>query len=627
MKKLLLSLFLFCLSVTPLHAQSDRETFETAIYVMKNNVNALADTEVAEREFARISDQIDFDKVYLEVYRSGDLVEEASLIKAIEFFEARGIKTATGITPEAGSRAGQFNALDYENPEHRQELLEAVELAAKHFDEIILDDFFFFNSKTDANIRAKGNRSWTEYRLDTMRKVSRDLVIKPARKIRPDVKLIIKYPNWHEHFQAAGFDLEQQPDMFDGIYTGTETRDPDITDQLLQQYHSYSNYRYFENIAPGRNGGGWVDPYSLQYADRYAEQLWLTAFAGAEEITLFNWNDLARETPAPKGAREGWAAQSTTLDFATLTGDGYAAIAAQALDKADAAMKRAGNPIGLASYKPTGSYGEDFLHSFLGNVGIPMEMTAEFPMEADVIFLTESAKFDPKLISKIKTALTRGKSVIATQGLYAAIPDAMSEIVELQMTGRTVLLDRYIGGHGAGAGTALNTPEDTKPVLFSEMQFFTNDSWPLIRGVAASKGFPVMLMNDYSKGTFYVLNTPQNMGDLYNLPVGVLNHIKRYMLADFPVRLYADPKVSLFAYDNDTAILTNFRDEPAQVTLAILGENKKLKDANNVSIKAGEDVDGKFNYSEFGTRTDVKPRTYFQVTLPPHSFRQFSWAE
>jgi len=48
-----------------------------------------------------------------------------------------------------------------------------------------------------------------------MRKVSRDLVIKPARKIRPDVKLIIKYPNWHEHFQAAGFDLEQQPDMFD----------------------------------------------------------------------------------------------------------------------------------------------------------------------------------------------------------------------------------------------------------------------------------------------------------------------------------------------------------------------------------------------------------------------------
>ena len=136
-----------------------------------------------------------------------------------------------------------------------------------------------------------------------------------------------------------------------------------------------------------------------------------------------------------------------------------------------------------------------------------------------------------------------------------------------------------------------------------------------------------MLMNDYSKGTFYVLNTPQNMGDLYNLPVEVLNHIKRYMLADFPVRLYSEPKVSLFAYDNDTAIVTNFRDEAARVTLAILGENKVLKDEKNKIITAGEDADGKFNYSEFGTRTDVKARTYFQVTIPPHSFRTFNWKD
>ena len=365
----------------------------------------------------------------------------------------------------------------------------------------------------------------------------------------------------------------------------------------------------------------------MQYVDRYAEQLWLTAFAGAKEITLFNWNDLARNGPAPKGAREAWAAQATTVDFGTLSGDGYAAFAAQALNKADKAMKTVGTPIGLAAYKPAGSYGEDFLHSFLGNVGIPIEMMAEFPQDHDTILLTESAKFDPKLVDKIKVALKAGKSVFATQGLYAAIPDKLSEIVELQMTGRNVMLDRYIGGHGAGAGTALNDPAKTQKVMFSEMQFFTNDSWPLIRGVASSKGFPLMLMNDYSSGTFYVFNTPQNMGDLYNLPVGVLNHMKRYMLADFPVRLYAEPKVSLFAYDNETAIVTNFRDKPSTVTLAILGKDKVLKDENKARIPAGDDVDGQFNYSEFGNRTDVKPRTYFQITIPPHSFRQFSWEE
>ncbi|MEI9905602.1 MAG: hypothetical protein WDN06_17865 [Asticcacaulis sp.] len=78
--------------------------------------------------------------------------------------------------------------------------------------------------------------------------------------------------------------------MFDGIYTGTETRDPVITDQLLQQYESYEIIRYYSNIRPyNKNGGGWVDTYSTLYADRYAEQLWDTLFAKAPEITLFNW--------------------------------------------------------------------------------------------------------------------------------------------------------------------------------------------------------------------------------------------------------------------------------------------------------------------------------------------------
>jgi len=176
MQRIFLALIAVLFVFTSAAADSNRSSFETAIYIMKDSVNALADLDVAEREYDRVFKQLDFDKVYLEVYRGGELVDESALVAAIEFFESRGIKTATGITPEAGSRAGQFNALNYENPEHRRQLVKATQLAAKHFEEIILDDFFFFNSKTDANIKAKGDRSWTRYRLDTMREVSRDLV-------------------------------------------------------------------------------------------------------------------------------------------------------------------------------------------------------------------------------------------------------------------------------------------------------------------------------------------------------------------------------------------------------------------------------------------------------------------
>ena len=115
-----------------------------------------------------------------------------------------------GLTLSAGGGGGQFGTFDYEKRADRDECKKAVQLAARHFDTVILDDFFFYTSKSDADIAAKGARRWTQYRLETMRKVSTDLVLKPARAINPKIKMIIKYPNWYEHFQGLGYDLEKQ---------------------------------------------------------------------------------------------------------------------------------------------------------------------------------------------------------------------------------------------------------------------------------------------------------------------------------------------------------------------------------------------------------------------------------
>jgi hypothetical protein len=43
--------------------------------------------------------------------------------------------------------------------------------------------------------------------------------------VNPKVKVVVKFPNWYEHFQGLGFNLKDEPKIFDGIYTGTETRD------------------------------------------------------------------------------------------------------------------------------------------------------------------------------------------------------------------------------------------------------------------------------------------------------------------------------------------------------------------------------------------------------------------
>ena len=43
-----------------------------------------------------------------------------------------------------------------------------------------------------------------------MREASRDLVLGPAKQENPRVRVIIKYPNWYEHFHGLGYDLAEQ---------------------------------------------------------------------------------------------------------------------------------------------------------------------------------------------------------------------------------------------------------------------------------------------------------------------------------------------------------------------------------------------------------------------------------
>src|SRR6478609_1320490 len=170
------------------------KNFRVAIYVTVHDTKRLADPATFNRDFARVSSQLKFDKVYIEAYRDRQFATDADLDAVKRQFEAHGVQTSGGVTLAAGGAGGQFGTFDYESPADRAECERAIRLIARHFDEVILDDFFFYTSKSDADIAAKGTRSWTDYRLAKMREVSRDLVLGPARQENPRVHVIIKYP-------------------------------------------------------------------------------------------------------------------------------------------------------------------------------------------------------------------------------------------------------------------------------------------------------------------------------------------------------------------------------------------------------------------------------------------------
>jgi hypothetical protein len=630
---LILAMLIPCPSMSV--AAPPHDQFRAAVYIPVFVVQKMSDPGYLENSWKDLSSQVGIDKVYIETYRSGTTVDDALLQKVKKFFVGHGVEVAGGIAyvgagDTAGSDAdddseGQFVSMCYTDPKQREYVKQIAEVTARNFDEIMLDDFFFNNTKRDSDIAAKGKLSWTDFRLKLMDDVSRELVLGPARAVNPKVKVIIKFPNWYEHFQANGYDLDKQPKMFDGIYTGTETRDPVITDQHLQQYESYMIVRYFDNVAEdsktSRNGGGWVDIYDNRYLDRYAEQLWDTMLAKTPQMMLFQYSDLLR--PVEWGDRGAWSGMATSftsaglekwhVDSSSNAPASYASAAGYALNTVNTVLGKLGKPVGIASYKPYQSTGEDFLHNYLGMIGIPIELHPEFPAEAKTVLLTEQASFDPDLVTKIRTHLEKGSNVVITTGLLKKLQGkGIEQIADIHMTGNVLRVNEYWGGSGAGAGADLGKTND---VLVPEIAFLTNDAWPVVRGTANGRGAPLLLMDRYSKGILFVLTIPENANDLYLLPQPTLTAIRQYVMGGFPVWMDAPAKVSLFAYDNKSFVVESYLDAAATVMLATPGAAARLR-----NLATGEEITGKPVESHERRRAHAPRRMEFKITVPPHSF-------
>ena len=604
-------------------APEANKNFKVAVYIPVTIVERMRDPQYLNSTWKQISAGVKVDKVYIETYRSREMADGALIERVKKFFEDHGVAVAGGIAYSDRS-PGQFRSFVYTNAADRVHVEQVAEFTAKHFNEIILDDFFFDNTKAPSDIAAKGDQSWSQFRLKLMDEVSRNLIMGAARKVNPKVKIIIKFPNWYPSFQGNGYDLAVEPTIFSGIYTGTETRDPVITDQQLQQYESYEIIRYFDNVAPGRNGGGWVDTFSIRYADRYAEQLWDTMLAKAPQIMLFEYSNLL--LPARPGNRGAWANLHNSFDYKSWwphsTPD-FAAVAGKALSEIDPVIGKLGNPVGVAVYRPLNSTGEDYLANYLGEIGIPVEMFPHFPTQAKTVLLTAAAAHDPNLLAEIKAHLMAGGNVVITTGLLKRMPRRIAQICELRMPGNQLLPTEYWGAYGAGNGANLGTSD---PLMVPEVDYMTNDAWPLVRGTANGRGAPLLLMDSYGKGILYVLTIPDNFNDLYRLPQGVLAALRNYIGAGLPETIDAPSEVSLMEYDNKTFVVQSFRDEPATMTIGVKGGAKELRNlVTGEMLEAGAPLTGANRRKNRGT-AGAEQRTSFQIKVQPHSFEAFAVA-
>lgn len=534
------------------------KNFSVAIYCPVNDLNNITDFNEFSKRLAWIEKHVKVSKVYLETYRSGMMIDSEQMEHIRDFFQSRGIETSGGITANGISDAeGGFTSLCYTNPDTFRLLTQVVEFTASLFDEIILDDFYFTNCRCPSCIEAKGDQTWASFRLDLMQKISKDWIIAPAKRVNPNVQVIIKYPNWYEHFQDSGYNLEAEPHIFDALYTGTETRNPMYTQQHLPKYLSYFNMRYLENVAPGCNLGGWFDPFESTYnLTSYAEQAYLTLFAKAKEVMMFSLGSLLNPE------------YSLCIP-----------IAGQLFNDVDAYMGELGEPTGTACYLPFHSHGEDYLHNYIGMLGIPLEPWSVYPKDVSTIFLTKSAAMDKNILSKIQRSLMQGADVIVTSGFLEATTQLGFQklLANVAVTNRKARINRYVYSDDGGISFS-GCEESAKAIMIPQLEFHTNDSWELIAGLGEDNNFPILTKTLYGKGRLYILTIPEDYGDLYHYPRRILLPIREIFAEDMPVVLDSFSKVGFFAYDNDCFILHSFQPWYGEINVRLKKGYTAIKD-------------------------------------------------
>jgi hypothetical protein len=203
-----------------------------------------------------------------------------------------------------------------------------------------------------------------------------------------------------------GYEVVREPKIFDGIWVGTESRnfDYDTSTGYEIGYNAYFNMRWLGSL--GRVGGGWFDS-GRTTVNTFLEQARHTVLGDGKEIILWCYGNMLPETNGT-GAIKGTPAANMKALSKELPG--LIKLAKIVRDK----------PIkGIHLLKPGNSepFEEEWVCSFLGNLGLPLVPAHEINEQAASAIFPVQALKDPGFPGSLQRMLDKGTPVIITDGL------------------------------------------------------------------------------------------------------------------------------------------------------------------------------------------------------------------
>lgn len=498
-------------------------------------------------------------RIFLEGRRGDEYVPPELLRTVRRFLADHHLESAGGIATVPGSQFGVrqnegLGWLNWQDPKTQADVAGFFTENAPLFDELIVDDFFCTGDTSPASNLARGARSWGEYRRDLLVALIEPLMLRPARTGNPDIRLILKYPQWYDRFHLFGYDPERMSVPFDQIWVGTEVRDPATRRMgFVQPTEGYMNFRWLTSVAGDKVAGAWFDHIECG-ATHFVDQAFASVLAGARELTLFRLGDLMAGHPGDALLAEQWG------ELLVLAG-----------------RVRSANRQGVVFYKPVNSDPHDnlYLADYLGMLGWPMLPEARFPSRARVVFLGAQAAADPAVLDRTKELLQAGGTAIVTPAFLRAAGSAASELAgvavgavsspmaatQCEVSGRIVPLPTPLEVDGAVRNL---------DAAVRIMAGVGDPRVPLLAARSVSGGAIVLLnIRTFSEGDFREagewLLAPRALG-WSHLVEPLANELRTACLAPLGVRFEAPTGVALHLFGGDRCVYS-FHDEPVRFRL------------------------------------------------------------
>ncbi|HOO55699.1 MAG TPA: hypothetical protein PLN69_02680 [bacterium] len=530
-------------------------------------------------------------KVFIDVYRDGYIPDKNVILKATDYFRKNGFTVAGGITTTKGKLKEYFYKendaympgqagrdfgvpsethkyyLCYDFEQTKNDIQMVAEYAGSLFDEVIVDDFLATDCRSKQSEALKNDLEWVRYFRNVMVDLSKNQIVGAIKKVNPNAVVTIKYPQWYDRYHMFGYDVSRQPDIFDQVWAGTETRDPEK--ENCQQYQGFITYNWLESLSKGKMKGAWFDQINT-YPEVYMEQTFQSLLSGAPEITLFYYSPEQYSSP-------------NTAEFAKNLPYIF-----------DIARNLKGlKNTGVYAYKPVNSNGgnENFLFDYLGMFGIPVVPVSAYPEKADSIILSEYAAADTDIAKKIKKSIDNNTTVLMSAGLLDTLkkdPDIL-KLAGLAAPGSKILKAKYTKTFQVN-GKEIIAPDYVE--IGEKLR--VDDAKIIATAEIDGKNYPVLTLKENAeKGKLIIFNarTFNYMPDsrdlviphkvkYINTPGEIAQEMRNLATGPSGITITMPARVGSYLFENKMIAFDNFRDENVQIEVKF--ERQKYPDCTQL---------------------------------------------